>query len=640
MSDTIHLLPDSIANQIAAGEVIQRPASVIKELVENAIDAQAKHIRIELTEAGRDLIRVIDDGIGMSATDARMAFERHATSKISKVEDLFSLSTMGFRGEALPSIAAVAQVELISRTEQDEIGSKLLISGSELISIESCTAPVGSIFSVKNLFFNIPARRKFLKSNETELRNVLQEIERIVLVHPEISFDILHNGQQIYSLDKTSLKLRIIDTLGKRYDKDLIPICLDGPIFKIEGFIGRPEGARKRGYKQFFFVNNRFMRHALFHKALTTAYEGIVRQGEQPNYFVYFSVAPSSIDVNIHPSKTEIKFEDEQSIFKLLQNVVRGGLASAHAIPTIDFDTQHSISIPPYKGAVKGELTPPPVDLDPNYNPFEISGKKRLEDLPSNNISWTDLFKQFKGKGERHVHNEVDSKSHTESFLPTKGPRTPSMDQPQRSITLTSRANSSRELFDEQQEPTTPLYYLYGDRYLITTRPEGLALVDFHRAHQRVIYDHFLLQHETKSIEQLQLLFPETISLSKSDQEALNPVLEQLDQVGFSFERDGDNYLLKAAPLIIATNAGEVALDIIHSYLDGALLSGAQEVRKAIALRIARIKAYPQGKQLDEREATKLLSDLFALKEYTYTADGKLIVSIIEEAEINSRFSH
>lgn len=645
MSDIIHLLPDSIANQIAAGEVIQRPASVIKELVENALDAHATHVRIELSEAGRDLIRVIDNGIGMSATDARMAFERHATSKISKVEDLFSLHTKGFRGEALASIAAVSQVELITRPEDEELGIKLCISGSELVASEPCTAPVGSIFSIKNLFYNIPARRKFLKSNDTELRNILQEIERIVLVHPEISFEVQHNGQQIYNLEKSSTKLRIIDTLGKKYDKDLISIVLDGPIFKIEGFVGRPEGARKRGAKQFFFVNNRFMRHAFFHKAVLSAYEGIVRPGEQPNYFIYLTVDPASIDVNIHPAKTEIKFEDEQSIFRFLHNLTREGLASAHAIPTIDFEAQHTISIPPYRGVEKGDLTLPAVDLDPSYNPFDVPATrgtttKNSPDLSEeSNIPWADLFKQIRGK-----HHPSESYSPEQPKDSTKQSH-PMYDMPfpagrYTSITCMSQANAASELFDPptSSSPSLRPFYLYGDRYLITTRPEGLALVDYHRAHERVLYDHFLEQCRRGKIEQQQLLFPDTLSFPTSDHAKLPPILEQLRKVGFDLSPCGENYSLTAAPLIIATDAGDIVTEIIQAYLDGVLCSAEEEVYKAIAHKIASLRAWPYGRQLCEEEALKLLSDLFALPDATYTAGGKLIVSIIEEAEIQSRF--
>lgn len=349
MSDIIHLLPDNIANQIAAGEVIQRPASVVKELVENAIDAGATQIQVNIKDAGKTLVQVIDNGQGMSETDARMAFERHATSKISKADDLFALHTMGFRGEALASIAAVAQVELRTRLKGAELGTKLEIDGSQLQQIEEDACAEGSIFSVKNLFFNVPARRKFLKSNETEFRNIINEFERIALVNPHVALSLYHNDTEILNLPVSGLRQRIINIFGKNLNQKMISMEeAESSLASITGFVGRPETAKKRGALQFFFVNGRFMKHPYFHKAVMQAYEQLIPAGEMPNYFIYFTLDPATIDVNIHPTKTEIKFENEQPIWQILLATIREALAKSSAIPMIDFDAEAPIDIPIY----------------------------------------------------------------------------------------------------------------------------------------------------------------------------------------------------------------------------------------------------------------------------------------------------
>ncbi len=366
MSDIIHLLPDSIANQIAAGEVIQRPASVVKELVENAIDAGADSIQLIIKDAGRTLIQVIDNGKGMSATDARMAFERHATSKIKSADDLFSLRTMGFRGEALPSIAAISQVELRTRKEEDELGTLLQISGSRVESQECIACPSGSNFSVKNIFFNVPARRKFLKSNDTERRNILTELERIVLVNPEIEFSFAENDIEVLRYPAANLRQRIVNVVGKNFNQQLISIDIETSLVKIKGYVGKPESARKTRALQYFFVNGRYMRHAYFNKAIISAFEPLIPTGENPNYFIYFEVDPSTIDVNIHPTKTEIKFENEQPIWQILFAAVKEALGKFNEVPTIDFDTEGAIDIPIHDPS--RNVSQPQVNINPSYN--------------------------------------------------------------------------------------------------------------------------------------------------------------------------------------------------------------------------------------------------------------------------------
>ena len=361
MSDIIHLLPDHIANQIAAGEVIQRPASVVKELMENAVDAEATEITVHVKDAGRTLVQVVDNGKGMSETDARMAFERHATSKISDAKDLYALRTMGFRGEALASIAAVAQVELRTRARGAELGTKLSISGSVLESIEADACIEGAIFSIKNLFYNVPVRRKFLKSNETEFRNIMTEFERVALVHPQIAFKLYHNDAEVMNLPASALRQRIVNVFGKSFHQKLLPLESATSLVKIEGFIGRTDTVRRRGYQNYFFVNGRYMRHPYFHKAVMHAYEPLIPAGEWPDYFIYMTLDPSEIDVNIHPTKTEIKFENEQPIWQILSSAVREALGKSNSVPSIDFDTEGAIDIPVYNPSTQGSIRPPVV---------------------------------------------------------------------------------------------------------------------------------------------------------------------------------------------------------------------------------------------------------------------------------------
>ena len=407
MSDIIHLLPDSIANQIAAGEVIQRPASVVKELVENAIDAKASHIQIVIKDAGRTIIQVIDNGKGMSQTDARMAFERHATSKIQAATDLFALTTMGFRGEALPSISAIAQVEIKTRTSDSEIGSSIQISGSKVESQEPVSTPVGTCITVKNLFFNVPARRKFLKRNETERRNILVEIERVALAHPDIEFTVIDDSVTLLQLPATGLRQRITQLIGKNLDQHLLEINIDTTLVKIYGYISKPEFARKRRANQFFFVNGRYMRHPYFHNAISVAFENLIQPTENPNYFIYIQVDPDTIDVNIHPTKTEIKFENEQAIWQILMVSIKESLGKFNAVPSIDFDTEGSINIPVFDK--ERQIQSPRVNVNPNYNPFKHNAYARPPKM-----NWEELYKDF----EKDTGIEADDETENRQTSP------------------------------------------------------------------------------------------------------------------------------------------------------------------------------------------------------------------------------
>ena len=387
--DIIHLLPDSVANQIAAGEVVQRPASVIKELMENAVDAGASTVDVLVVDAGRTSIQVIDDGKGMSEQDARMAFERHATSKIKQAEDLYSLHTMGFRGEALPSIAAVAQVHLITRTIDSELGTDLTLEGSQIISQEACSCPVGANFQVRNLFFNIPARRKFLKSNQTELNNIIQEFERIALVNPTVTFSFSHNGEVLTKLPVSNLRQRIVNVFGKKLNEQLLSVDVDTTLVRITGFVGKPETARKKNANQFFFVNGRYMRHPYFHKAVLEAYAHLIPESEQIPYFLYFEVNPGNIDVNIHPTKTEIKFENDSAIWQILVAAIKDSLGKFNAVPTIDFDVEGRPDIPTFDFHAGADVQAPRVQINNNYNPFRSSESKSQKQTT---VDWEQLY--------------------------------------------------------------------------------------------------------------------------------------------------------------------------------------------------------------------------------------------------------
>ena len=493
MSDVIKLLPDSVANQIAAGEVIQRPASVIKELVENAIDAQATHIQIILKDAGRTLIQIIDDGVGMSDTDARLAFERHSTSKIRTADDLFSLHTMGFRGEALASIAAISQVELRTRRHDAQLGTRLVINASQCESQEPDMCPVGSNFMIKNIFFNVPARRKFLKSNQVELSNIVKEFEKLALVNNEVEFTFMHNGNVMYKLMKGTFRQRITALMGNSLDQQLLPLSVDTSLVKIQGYIGKPENARKRNFIQFMFVNGRYMRHPYFHKAVMSAYEQLIPEGEQPNYFLRFTVDPQSIDVNIHPTKTEIKFEDEIPIWQILAAGVKETLGRFIEVPTIDFDTQDTPKIPAYESHV--ELHHPEIEVDSSYNPFKSSHQtpsagRSHQQAVSN---WDELFANFERKKREGQEQGTEQ--------PAADPLSSDSEVLQPAGTLLPAELQSA-------------YLQLKGRYILSQAKSGLMVIDQHRAHIRILFDRYSSQMKEGGMSSQAMLFPEVLHLS------------------------------------------------------------------------------------------------------------------------------
>jgi DNA mismatch repair protein MutL len=609
MSDIIHLLPDNIANQIAAGEVIQRPASVVKELVENSIDAGATEIEVNIKDAGRTLVQVVDNGKGMSETDARMSFERHATSKISKAEDLYSLHTMGFRGEALASIVAVSQVELRTRLRGADLGSKLELAGSKIESIEPDMCPEGSSFSVKNLFYNIPARRKFLKSNDTEFRNILSEFERVALVNPQVAMTLRHQDVDIYNLPETSLRQRIINMYGKTLNQKLLPIDAQTSLVTVSGFVGKPDSTKKRGALQYFFVNGRFMKHPYFHKAVLQAYEHLIPAGEQPNYFVYFTLDPSTIDVNIHPTKTEIKFENEQPIWQILLASVRESLAKSSAIPMIDFNVDNVIDIPVYQQEKRTmDVKAPTVKVDSSYNPFENKSFEKPE------FDWEKLYGNFENE-----RNDIRTSLEYDE------------------ITTAPLMETLTEDIDSEEKGAT--CFQYKNRYIVTSLKSGLAIIDQSRAHYRILFDMYYEQFRNKKGVSQMMLFPEEIEVTTIEAQTLDLLRDDLSYIGYDIDKQsGNRYVIKAAPASSEPVDWVKALkECIDSVID-IPLDVKEQVWKVLAMVSAKSAMIKAGKKLGQDEMDHLLGQLFASSDMNLTPDGKTILTIIESSELDVRF--
>ena len=713
MNDIIQLLPDSVANQIAAGEVIQRPASVIKELVENAVDAGATEITVLVVDAGRTSIQVIDNGKGMSETDARMAFERHATSKITKAKDLFSLHTMGFRGEALASVAAVAQVELKTRRACDEVGTHLSIAGSKVTSQEPCSCPEGSNFNVENLFFNVPARRKFLKGNSTELKNIITAFERIALVYPDVSFALYSNGAEMFSLKAGALRQRIVDVVGKRFNQYLLPLKFDTTICKLSGFVGKPESARKKNAPQYFFVNGRYMKHPYFHKAVVTAFDRLVPEGEQVPYFIYFDVPAENIDVNIHPTKTEIKFEDEQQIFSMVAAAVRDTVGIFNDVPTFDFDTQERPDIPVF--SPDDTITAPKVQYNPTYNPFkeersnaaaatpfseplqpsaddDLLGSS-LDDpsLAGSSLAGSSLAGSSLGgsslggsslagsslagsslagsslaesslRGSSLMGSSMSGSSLTSSSLgsPSRGDGqgdddllTPSAlhssvgdgEEIQTSALQTfplppaTKEDKERQadIFEGESliEEKSPAHYQYKGKYIMTAVKSGLMIVDQHRAHIRILYEQYLARVESRHAESQKMLFPEALHLMPGDDVVLQKIMPELQAIGFELTSlGGGSYAVNAVP------AGLEGVDMVALLTDMLSAAGNQttsvvdEINRTLALSMARHAALSYGTVLDNTEMENLVNNLFACSNFNYTPDGKTILCILKQKEM------
>lgn len=656
MNDIIQLLPDSVANQIAAGEVIQRPASVIKELVENSIDAGATLINVVCVDSGRTSIQVTDNGKGMSETDARLSFERHATSKIRQADDLFNLHTMGFRGEALASIAAVAQVELRTRRPDDDLGTALTIAGSRFVSQEPVQCPVGCNFTISNLFYNVPVRRKFLKSNTTELNNIVTAFERIALVYPDVAFTLYNNQTELYNLKAGGLRQRIVDVIGKKINQHLLPIDIDTTMCKISGFVGKPESARKKGARQFFFVNGRYMKHPYFHKAIMTAYERLVPEGEQIPYFIYFTVNPTDIDVNIHPTKTEIKFENEQTVWQILTAAVRDAVGMFNDVTAIEFDTEGQPDIPALGAMPQADISAPKVQYNPAYNPFNESSAQRSSAAPDN---WEQLYEGLSSAHSRQqsapslfgndTGGVIQSRSNVANkpfadngIVLSKGFSKP--DGLNAESAEFNALSADTDMLSASTEPSpleekSPTHYQYKGRYIMTSVKSGLMIIDQYRAHTRILYEGYIEQMQKRRPSSQKPLFPDTIHFSASDKVVVEAVMPELQNIGFELtpNEEGD-YTITAVP------SGLDGLDYVALVLD--LVASAREkttsaiddINHSIALELARNAAVTYGQVLTNAEMENIVNSLFACSNFSYTPDGKKILTMLRQTDLEQLF--
>lgn len=617
--DIIRLLPDSVANQIAAGEVVQRPASVVKELMENSIDAGAKSIQVVLKNVGKAVIQVIDDGKGMSPIDARMAFERHATSKISSAQDLFSINTLGFRGEALPSIASVSEVELKSKRAEDELGTCLFIAASELKKQEAVNMGQGTNISVKNLFYNIPARRKFLKSDTTELRNVINEFLRVALTNPEISFSLINNGNEIYDLPGSGTRQRIVNVFGKNMNTKLINISCETGLVTIKGFICHPQHAKKTYGEQYFFVNNRFMKHNFFHKAIMEAYSGLISTDAIPSYFIYFTVDPSLIDINIHPTKTEIKFQDETDFFQILMAGVKEALGKFNITPPLDFDTEGSID---YTPPATPSDTPyvPRVNYNPSYNPFNYgSGKISKEDSDFEQKSSSQAYTPRTEKVPANWDILFDGLKEKEETVQTVIP----------------------EMAEEIQplHPAPHCYFQLKGRYIVSPVQSGLMLIDQKRAHERILFEKHCNTLMSQKITGQKSLFPETLELSAGDFTLVKELNADLEYLGFELNISGKNcFAINATPPDLSySHAKEVLIQLIEHYknTEGNIR---EKMKERVALALAKASAIEYNTLLTCEEMSEMSDNLFGCKHHNFTADGKTIIHILNYEDVNSWF--
>ena len=629
MNDIIHLLPDSVANQIAAGEVVQRPSSIIKEMVENSIDADATSVKVLVTDGGKTTVQVIDDGKGMSETDARLSFERHATSKIQKASDLFCLTTMGFRGEALASIAAVAQVELKTRRKEDELGTMIQVAGSKIEKQEPVACPAGSNFLVQNLFFNVPARRKFLKSNQTELTNVVADFQRIVLVHPEISFSLYNNGVEMFHLPAASVRQRIIDVFGKKINAELLPIEVETSLVSISGYVGKPESSKKKGVHQYFFVNGRYMRHPYFHSAVMKAYENLIPVGEHVSYFIYFAVDASSIDVNVHPTKTEIKFDNEQPIWQVLSAAVRETIGQFCNVPLIDFDVEGKPDIP----AIGANTSIPhqPKLAPSSYNPFKTEGSRSY----SQSAGWEKLFDKYSNPVSSEGDEGLTSiQMNPSEKIPGEG-EVPEGDNLQGSIwNAVMGRDGVAAPFD-----VTVHKFQYKGRYIVLPSANGIMVVNQHRAHVRVLFDQNMQCINSGNRPSQKELFPIVVQFEKADCIVLENLMEDICSLGFDLSNlGGGAYSVNGIP------AGLEGIDI-STLLHDMVVSAKEmtndirrEAQEALALTMAENAAIVYGQVLSSMEMERLLRDLFATKIPARTPDGKLVYTILDDKMLNDLF--
>jgi DNA mismatch repair protein MutL len=612
MADIIKLLPDSVANQIAAGEVIQRPASVVKELVENAVDAGSSAIGIYLKDAGRTSIQVIDNGCGMSATDARMAFERHATSKIRDAKDLFSIRTLGFRGEALASIAAIAEVKLRSKRVEDELGSEIDITASQVVQQEPVNCPDGTNFLIRNLFYNTPARRKFLKANTTELKHIILEFQRVALTHPEIEFALHHNGVEIYNLPLSNFRQRICNVFGKSINQHLVPLNADTSIVKISGFIGKPESAKKSAGEQFFFVNQRYIRHPFLHRAVMKAYEQLLSSDVIPTYYVYFEVDPESIDINIHPTKTEVKFEDEQSIFQILLASLKEALGKFNIVPTLDFSIDTSIEIPVLRK--DDVIKQPSIDINPDYNPFNEEDS-------------------FSKQTYRHDYKEVENLKQWDKLY--SGLEQSSQGSPE------AMNGRQQPLFGESETYHNDNFintFQLKNKYILTSVKSGLMMIDQKRAHERILFERYLGMISNQRGLVQRSLFPESVEFTAPEMNCLKEILDDLYSLGFDLQVVGDAKVhINGYPADVTMGSSALLQNIISACLNETHDMGTER-KQQIAREMANASAISYGKTLTHEEMKDLVDHLFACEMPNFSPSGKNIISILNLDEIEKRF--
>ena len=618
MADIIKLLPDHVANQIAAGEVVQRPASVVKELLENAIDSGATSIKLIVKDGGKVLVQVVDDGMGMSTTDARLSFERHATSKIKKAEDLFNLNTKGFRGEALASIAAIAHVEMQTKSENDELGTAIRIEGSKITAQEVVATPKGTSMAVKNLFFNIPARRNFLKSNQVEFRHITDEFHRVALAHPSIAFHFYNNGSELFNLPKSNHRQRIVNIFGNRINQKLVPVDEETQVVKISGFINKPEFAKKSRGEQFFFVNNRFIKSPYLHHAVVAAFEGLIKPNAYPGYFLYLEVDPASIDINIHPTKSEVKFDDEHTLYAILRSTIKHSLGQFNVVPAIDFEQNHNLETPyDYKNKSASQ---PGVTVDAGFNPFQEKAQKKT------------AMRSYQGKDTRGGQAWEGLYVGLESKM-GKGSTFSSMQFESEMIT--------GSIFEGDQDDggSTSTTFQLRRKYIVTTIKSGMVIIDQSRAHQRVLYEKFLKNITIKEAVSQQLLFPLSLSFSKPDRAVLDEIKESLMTTGFVFGKtDGETVQIIGVPPLVSESEVGMVLDQLISdcqmEVDGESFSQTDILSKTLCKTLS-VKT---GEVLDNASQLALVNDLFACKETRVSPFNKPIYITITENDIDKKF--
>jgi DNA mismatch repair protein MutL len=610
MADIIQLLPDHVANQIAAGEVVQRPASVVKELLENAIDAGATTIKLLVKNAGKTLIQVIDDGNGMSVTDARLSFERHATSKIKVADDLFNLHTKGFRGEALASIAAIAHVEMKTKQASDELGTLLTIEGSVFTSQDVVATPKGSSIAVKNLFFNIPARRNFLKSDTVELRHIIDEFHRIVLAHPNLSFSMYHNGSDLFNLLKGNFRQRIVNTFGGKTNEKLVPVEETTEVLTISGFVGKPEYSKKSRGEQFFFVNNRFIKSPYLNHAISAAFEGVLQPGKQPSYFLNLKVDPKSIDINIHPTKTEIKFDDEQTIYAILRAAVKHSLGQFSIAPVLDFDRDKNLDTPyGFKG---GQSTLPKVEVDRTFNPFSNPNQTPPSYSKPKTEAWEGLYVGLESKSNADNVSQVNYESDE----------------------MTS------SIFDDTTEKRVQKTFQLHNKYIINTIKSGMLVIDQNRAHERILYEEFLHKTTVNEAVSQQLLFPLQLKFSKSDNTILKDIQQALEATGFVFSAfTNESIVLTGLPVGVKESEVHIVFEQLIHDIEHEVPDVNFSISDLLSKTLAKSLAIKNGKKLEHEEQEHIVNSLFSCKEPSISPTNKTVFTTLKVEELDKKFN-